>query len=98
MFEKFRSYLRSKAIFLLAWLMSKVIAPISASKVAYSTRGMTTNQIVGLAIGVLLLGVLLPVGLAQWFSYTPTNAIMIVIWPIGAVLIVLGIVLKFYND
>lgn len=98
MFERIKAYIRAKAIGLLAWALSISIAPINGSKLMMGTRAMSTEQIVGLAIGVLLLGVLLPVGLAQWESYTPTNPILLVIWPIGAVLIVLGIVLKFYRD
>lgn len=48
-----------------------------------------------LAIGILMLGVLVPVGLAQWESYTPTDSILVIIWPIGAVIIVIGIVMRF---
>lgn len=61
-------------------------------------RGVSTSAIVGTAIGVLMLGILLPIGLSAWEDFTPTGAVLLVIWPIGAVLIVLGIVLDFYNS
>ena len=68
-------------------------------KKAYSgTRGISTTALVSLAIGVLMLGILLPIGLSAWEAYTPTGATLLVVWPIGAVLIVLGIVINFYKD
>ena len=48
-----------------------------------------------LAVGVLMLGVLLPVVLAEWESYSPTDSTLAVIWPIGAVIIVIGAVMQF---
>lgn len=68
------------------------------TKLANSTRAMTSDQAIGYAIAVLLLGVLLPIGLQQWESYTPTDPTLLLIWPICAVLILLGIVVKFYRD
>lgn len=67
------------------------------SRLLKSRRAMTTETIIGLAIGVLLLGILLPVGLEAWETYVPTDPTLLIIWPIGAVLIVLGIVMKFYR-
>jgi fumarate reductase subunit D len=63
-----------------------------------SLKGMAPSAIVGLAVGVLMLGILLPIGLSAWEDFTPTDATLVIIWPIGAVLIVLGIVLGFYRD
>ena len=60
--------------------------------------GASASSLAMLAVGVLLLGVLLPVGLSAWETYTPTNATLLVIWPIGAVLIVLGIALKIFRE
>jgi len=54
--------------------------------------------LVGVAVGVMMLGILLPIGLSAWEAYTPTDATLVVIWPIGAVLIVLGIVLGFFRE
>lgn len=67
-------------------------------KLARNNRAVAVTSMVGLAIGVLMLGILLPIGLSAWEDYTPTNATLLVIWPIGAVLIVLGIVLGFYKE
>ena len=70
-----------------------------AIKKAYSgVRGVGTSAVATLAIAVLMLGILLPIGLSAWEAFTPTGATLLVIWPIGAVLIVLGIVLGFYKD
>jgi fumarate reductase subunit D len=63
-----------------------------------SKKAMSPAAIVGVAVGVLMLGILLPIGLSAWESYTPTGATLLVIWPIGAVLVVLGVVLGFYKD
>jgi len=73
--------------------IGKFVKRLSASRKALSPAG-----IVGLAVGVLMLGILLPIGLSAWEDYTPTGATLLTIWPIGAVLIVLGIVLAFYRD
>jgi len=54
--------------------------------------------LIGTAVGVMMLGILLPIGLSAWENYTPTGATLLVIWPIGAVLIVLGIVLAFFRE
>ena len=63
-----------------------------------SKKAFSPSAMVGLAVCVLMLGILLPIGLSAWEAYTPTGAVLLTIWPIGAVLIVLGIVLSFYRD
>lgn len=98
MFPKLTAIVRSKAIALLAYLLSMFVYPISASQLARNTRGMTTEYIIGIGVGILLLGIFLPIGLEKWESYVPTDPTLAIIWPIGAVLIVLGVVLKFYKD
>ena len=59
---------------------------------------MSAPEVAGLAVAVMILGILLPIGLEAWLSYVPSNATLEIIWPVGAVLVVLGIVMKFYND
>jgi len=61
-------------------------------------KAFSPSAMVGLAVCVLMLGILLPLGLSAWEDFTPTDSTLSVIWPIGAVLIVLGIVLSFYRD
>lgn len=61
-------------------------------------RAIAVATVIGLAVGVMMLGILLPIGLSAWEDYTPTNATLLTIWPIGAVLIVLAIVLGFFKD
>jgi fumarate reductase subunit D len=71
---------------------------VSLVRFIRSHRAISPVAIVGTAIGVLMLGILLPIGLSAWEAYSPTDATLGVIWPIGAVLIVLGVVLGFYRD
>jgi hypothetical protein len=98
MFEKLRARLtRAKAIAFLMWACALRGLPLP-NRMLSSTRAMTTETIIGLAIGVLLLGILLPVGLEAWETYVPTDPTLLIVWPIGAVLIVLGIVMKFYKS
>ena len=61
-------------------------------------RAIGVASLIAVAVGVMMLGILLPIGLSAWEDYTPTNATLITIWPIGAVLIVLAIVLGFFKD
>jgi hypothetical protein len=65
---------------------------------ARNNKGLAVASLIALSIGVMMLGILLPIGLSAWEAYTPTNAILILIWPIGAVLVVLGVVLGFFRD
>lgn len=67
-------------------------------KLKRNIGGIAVAGLVTLAVGVMMLGILLPIGLSAWEGYTPTNATLLVIWPIGAVLIVLGIVLGFFRS
>lgn len=54
-----------------------------------------TEEIKAIAIGILLAGVLVPIGMGQWLSYTPVNATVAAIWITGAVLAVVGLAIKF---
>lgn len=72
--------------------LRKTIAEIRKNR-----KGLSVASTVGLAVGVMMLGILLPIGLSAWEAYTPTNATLVIIWPIGAVLIVLAIVLGFFT-
>lgn len=67
-------------------------------KLKRNTGAIAVAGLITLAVGVMMLGILLPVGLSAWEDYTPTNATLVVIWPIGAVLIVLGIVLGYFRS
>lgn len=67
-------------------------------KLMKSRKGISVNSLITVSIGVLMLGILLPIGLSAWEAYTPTDATLAIIWPIGAVLIVLGIVVSFYQS
>ena len=67
-------------------------------KLWHSRKAISGPEAAGLAVAVLIAGILLPVGLEAWLSYVPTDPTLALIWPLGAVLVVLGIVMKFYND
>lgn len=84
-------------------LKARLLTPLRAFyvlgfRLALDRRGISVASTIGLAVGVMMLGILLPIGLSAWEAYTPTNATLLVIWPIGAVLIVLGIVLGFFSS
>jgi hypothetical protein len=53
------------------------------------------KYIVGGAIGILLIGLLAPIGLAAMESYVPTDATNAIIWPLVATFFLLGVGLKF---
>lgn len=54
------------------------------------------RSIANKAIGFLLFAVLGAVALTQLESYTPTNSILVVVWPISGVLYVVGTGLSFF--
>lgn len=53
------------------------------------------REIVVLAVAILLVGILLPIGLTQMQSYTPTDPTLLIVWPLLAIIIVIGLALKF---
>lgn len=54
------------------------------------------KSIANKAIGFLLFAVLGAVALTQLESYSPTNAVLTVVWPISGVLYVVGTGLSFF--
>jgi fumarate reductase subunit D len=70
----------------------------SVLRKTFNSRAIGVASLIAVAVGVMMLGILLPIGLSAWEDYTPTNATLVTIWPIGAVLIVLAIVLGFFKD
>ena len=56
---------------------------------------VSMKYIVGGAVGILLLGVLGPIGLDAMESYVPTDPTLAIIWPLTAVFFVLGVGLKY---
>jgi hypothetical protein len=56
---------------------------------------VSLKYIVAGAVGVLLLGLLAPIGLTAMESYIPTNATNAIIWPLVATFFLLGVGLKF---
>ena len=51
--------------------------------------------IIGGAIGILLFGLLAPLGLAAMETYIPTDPTMVIIWPLVAVFFVLSVGLAY---
>ena len=51
--------------------------------------------IIGGAIGILLFGLLAPLGLAAMETYTPTDPTMVIVWPLVAVFFVISIGLSY---
>jgi hypothetical protein len=63
-----------------------------------SKKMVSVKFIVGGAIGLLLLGLLGPIGLDAMESYVPTDPTLAIIWPLTAVFFVLSIGLKYLFD
>lgn len=68
-----------------------------AIKVLKESRkaGTSPKEMALLAVAILMLGVLVPVGLTAWEAYVPTDPTLLVVWPIVAVIIVIALALKF---
>ena len=58
---------------------------------------MNPKEYATMAVGILLLGILLPNGLTAWEGYVPTDPTLLIVWPIVAVIIVISIGLKFLD-
>jgi hypothetical protein len=56
---------------------------------------VSVKFIVASAIGLLLFGLLAPLGLDSMESYVPTDPTLAIIWPLTAVFMVLGVGLKY---
>ncbi len=54
-----------------------------------------SDEIIGVAVAILMAGLLLPIGLAQWLTYTPSNGTIATIYIVGAILAVLGLAMRF---
>ena len=99
MFEKLKAYFQREFAEAYILVFSTVFAKAFLnSRFAQSRRGIAVEGLIALAVGVMMLGILLPIGLSAWEDYTPTDATLVIIWPIGAVLIVLAVVLNFFKD
>jgi hypothetical protein len=51
--------------------------------------------IIGGAIGILLFGLLAPLGLTAMEDYVPTDPTMVIVWPLVAVFFVIGVGLSY---
>lgn len=49
-------------------------------RLAVARRAVSASGMAVVAVGVLMLGILLPIGLSAWEAYTPTDATLVVIW------------------
>lgn len=78
--------------------IDRLMKPFANIKIVSNQYGLSTNSFIQSAISVLMIGILLPVGLEAWESFSPTGATLGTIWDIAPVLIVLGIVLDFYRN
>lgn len=59
---------------------------------------VSLKYVVAGAIGILLLGLLSPIGLRAMESYTPTDPTNAIIWPLVATFFLLGVGLKFLGE
>lgn len=62
-----------------------------------SRRGLSLslNNIITMAIGLLLVGLLFPIGIAAIESYSPTDVTLIIVWPLLAVFAVLAVAITY---
>lgn len=59
---------------------------------------MNVKTAVSLGIAAFLILVLVPKGIAQWESGAPIDETLLLLWPIIAIVICLGIAYRFYTD
>jgi hypothetical protein len=65
-----------------------------------SRRGLSLSigNIVAMAIGLLLVGLLFPLALDSIESYTPTDATLLVVWPLLGVFAVLAVAITYIKS
>lgn len=56
---------------------------------------LSLNSIIMMAVGLLLVGLLYPIGLEAIESYTPTDATLLIVWPLLGVFAVLAIAITY---
>ena len=59
---------------------------------------MDTEKIIGMAVGLLLVGILYPIGLASIEDYVPTDPTLLIVWPLVGVFAVLGVAIFYIKS
>lgn len=69
-------------------------------RLKHKSRGfsISLSNIITMAVGLLLLGLLWPVAIEQLESYTPTNATLATIWPFIAIFAVLAVGISYIKS
>jgi hypothetical protein len=58
-------------------------------------KAVSTGEIVTLVIGFFLFALLAPLALTAVEAYTPTDPTLVIIWPIVAVLFLIGVAIRY---
>lgn len=58
-------------------------------------RALSINEIVTMAVGILLVGILFPIGLAAIEGYVPTDPTVLVVWPLIGVFSCLAVAIYY---
>ena len=59
---------------------------------------MDADQVIGMAVGLLLVGILFPIGLAAIEDYVPTDPTMLIVWPLVGVFAILGVAIFYIKS
>jgi hypothetical protein len=56
---------------------------------------LDVDTVVGMAVGLLLVGILFPLGLAAIEDYVPTDPTILIVWPLIGVFACLGVAIYY---
>ena len=67
-------------------------------RVKIRRAAVDAKTVIAMAVGVLLVGILYPIGLAAIEAYTPTDPTMLVVWPLIGVFAILAVAIYYIRQ
>lgn len=59
---------------------------------------ITAETVIAMAVGLLLVGILYPIGLAAIEDYVPTDPTVLIVWPLVGVFAVLAVAIYYIKQ